>query len=103
MPTAYVYIRVATQRQIRHGHSPETQRETLARCYDFRLKDKGVPAVRGGGRGDQHVYLKVQTPTELSPKERELFEQLRLVSKRAPQPADKRDGFFDKVKEAFGG
>jgi len=42
MLTAYVYIRVATQRQIRHGHSPETQRETLARYCEFRLKDKGL-------------------------------------------------------------
>jgi molecular chaperone DnaJ len=68
----------------------------------FRLKDKGVPSVRGGGRGDQHVYVKVHTPTELSAKERELFEQLRTVSKRAPQPVDKREGFFDKVKEGLG-
>ena len=41
MPTAYVYIRGASRGQIRHGHSPETQRETLARYCEFRLKDHG--------------------------------------------------------------
>ncbi|MBV9120019.1 MAG: molecular chaperone DnaJ [Chloroflexi bacterium] len=70
----------------------------------MRLKDKGVPNLRGGGRGDQHVYVKVVTPTEISAKERELLEQLREVSKRQPQPHEnsKKEGFFDKVKEAFG-
>jgi molecular chaperone DnaJ len=70
----------------------------------FRLKDKGVPNLRGGGRGDQHVYVKVVTPTELSAKERELFEQLRSVSKRHPQPSEKSDkgSIFDKVKEGLG-
>jgi len=70
----------------------------------FRLKDKGVPNLRGGGRGDQHVYVKVMAPTELSPKERELLEELRAVSKKQPLPHEKADkgSIFDKVKEAFG-
>ena len=70
----------------------------------FRLKDKGVPNVRGAGRGDQHVYVKVVTPTDLSREERELFEQLRGVSKKQPQPNEKHEkgGIFDKVKEGLG-
>ncbi|MBV8086650.1 MAG: molecular chaperone DnaJ, partial [Chloroflexi bacterium] len=70
----------------------------------IRLKDKGVPNVRGGARGDEHVYVKVMTPTELSAKERELFEQLRNVSKKQPQPHDKDrgGGIFEKVKEGLG-
>ncbi|HLG71033.1 MAG TPA: molecular chaperone DnaJ [Chloroflexota bacterium] len=71
----------------------------------MRLKDKGVPNLRGGGRGDQHVYVKVVTPTDLSQRERELLEQLRDVSKKQPQPNEKHEkgGIFEKVKEAFGG
>jgi molecular chaperone DnaJ len=70
----------------------------------FRLRDKGVPHLRSAGRGDQHVYVKVVTPTSLSQKERELLEQLRQVSKK-PQADhhEKKEGFFDKVKEALGG
>ena len=69
----------------------------------FRLKDKGVPHLRGAGRGDQHVYVKVVTPTELSAKEREVLEQLKAVSKRQPQPHEKEKGgsIFDKVKEGL--
>src|SRR5579862_4442977 len=70
----------------------------------FRLRDKGVPHLRGAGRGDQHVYVKVVTPTGLSQKERELLEQLREVSKKPQfEYHDKKEGFFDKVKEALGG
>ncbi|HLQ31388.1 MAG TPA: molecular chaperone DnaJ [Chloroflexota bacterium] len=68
----------------------------------FRLKDKGVPHPRGAGRGDQHVYVKVVTPTDLSTTERELLEQLRAISKKPAAVYDKKDGFFEKVKEAFG-
>ncbi|HVA24623.1 MAG TPA: molecular chaperone DnaJ [Chloroflexota bacterium] len=70
----------------------------------FRLKDKGVPNVRGAGRGDQHVFVKVVTPTELNGKERELFEQLRGIAKKQPQPSEKHDksGIFEKVKEGLG-
>jgi molecular chaperone DnaJ len=70
----------------------------------FRLKDKGVPNVRGGGRGDQHVYVKVVTPTDLSREERELFEQLRGASKKPSQAHEKAEkgGIFDKVKEGLG-
>ena len=71
----------------------------------FRLKDRGVPHLRGSGRGDQHVLVKVVTPTDLSERERELFEELRHISKKAPQPHEKEKsgGIFEKVKEAFGG
>ena len=42
----------------------------------FRLKGKGVTHLRGGGRGDQMVYLKVLTPQSLNKRQRELLEEL---------------------------
>jgi molecular chaperone DnaJ len=42
----------------------------------FRLKDKGIPHLRGGGRGDQMVVLRVMTPESLSKEQRKLFEEL---------------------------
>jgi len=33
----------------------------------FRLKEKGVPHLRGMGRGDEYVAVRVSTPTNLSP------------------------------------
>jgi len=42
----------------------------------FKLKDKGIPHLRGGGCGDQLVILRVVTPESLSKEQRKLFEEL---------------------------
>ncbi len=38
------------------------------------LRKKGVSRLRGGGRGDLHVLVKVEIPRELTPEQRELLE-----------------------------
>lgn len=50
---------------------PGTQPGTL-----IRLHDKGVPHVRGAGRGDQYVKIQLKVPAHLSHKQKELFEAL---------------------------
>lgn len=50
---------------------PGTQPGTL-----IRLRGKGVPHVRGNGRGDQYVKVQLNVPTHLSRKQRELLEEL---------------------------
>ena len=42
----------------------------------FRLKDKGIPHLHRGGRGDQLVELLVVTPDSLTRQQRQLFEEL---------------------------
>ncbi len=42
----------------------------------FRLKNKGIPHLRGRGQGDQLVTLRVVTPESLTKKQRQLFEEL---------------------------
>ncbi len=42
----------------------------------FRLKDKGIPRLRGFGHGDELVVLRVVTPESLSKEQRRLFEEL---------------------------
>lgn len=42
----------------------------------FRLKDKGISHLRGGGRGDQLVTLLVVTPEKLTQRQRQLFQEL---------------------------
>ena len=42
----------------------------------IRLKGKGVTHLRGGGRGDILVHVRVLTPESLSRRQRELFEEL---------------------------
>jgi DnaJ-class molecular chaperone len=46
----------------------------------FRLRGKGVPPLRGGGRGDQYVMVKVVVPHPLNASAQELLRELaRLV------------------------
>ena len=51
----------------------------------FRLPGYGVPHVRGGGRGDQLVRVKVVTPKGLTAHERALFEELRQLRPQPPR------------------
>lgn len=68
----------------------------------FRLREKGVPDLRGGSRGDQIVTIQVVTPKKLSEDQRALFEELAssLGSDIQQQPNSK--GFFGRVKDALG-
>jgi molecular chaperone DnaJ len=66
----------------------------------LRLRGKGAPDLRGGGRGDQLVRVLVETPRKLSPRQRELLEEFARNSGEEVNPLSK--GFFDKVKEMLG-
>jgi molecular chaperone DnaJ len=63
----------------------------------YRLRGRGMPAVRGGGRGDLLATVHVVVPTKLSRKEREVLEQF---AELGGDRIDERS-FFDRVKEAF--
>jgi molecular chaperone DnaJ len=67
----------------------------------LRLRGKGMPRLRGSGRGDQVVRVLVWTPTKLSREEREAFERLRDVESEAPAPDVSEPGFWERVKRAF--
>ena len=41
----------------------------------LRLKGKGAPSLRGGGRGDLHIRIIVETPSNLSDEQLELLEK----------------------------
>jgi molecular chaperone DnaJ len=68
----------------------------------LRLKGKGLPAVRGYGRGDILIHVNVWTPKKLSKEEKSLLEKLKTSENFIPQPTKKeRGGFFQKVKDLF--
>ena len=66
----------------------------------FRLRGRGVPALSGGGRGDQHVRVLVETPSRLSKEQRELLERFAALSGEETQP--QASSFWSKVGELFG-
>ena len=73
----------------------------------FRFRGKGVPRLRSdgtnSGRGDQLVYVSVEVPTKLTDRQRELFEELASSLGAEVQPQRNGKGFFDRVKDMFGG
>ena len=66
----------------------------------LRLKGMGIPSVKSGQPGDQLVRVKVQIPTKLTLRERELLIALAQEGKISTEQGD-GDGLFDKVKNLF--
>lgn len=66
----------------------------------LRLRGKGVASIRGGGKGDLHVQVRVQTPTKLTKRQRELLAELAATAEVENKPEPR--SLFEKVKEIFG-
>jgi molecular chaperone DnaJ len=72
---------------------------------EYRVRGRGVPALRGFGKGDMVVRVTVVTPTRLSARERELFQELaELQSEGGARPKGgskkKRQGLFGRAGQA---
>jgi molecular chaperone DnaJ len=66
------------------------------------ITGKGVPHLRGSGRGDLLVRLHVVTPTKLTEEQRQLVEQLASVLGTPEVPRNGANGnLFDRIREAF--
>ena len=65
-----------------------------------KVKAQGMTMVRSEKRGDLFVKLRVETPVNLTARQKELLEEFRSVSKDDKcQPESK--SFFDKIKDLF--
>jgi len=71
----------------------------------LRLRGKGLPHLRGSGRGDMIVRVLVWTPTHLNADQERMFRQLAEVETAAPVDGSRNGdrGLWSKLKEAFGG
>lgn len=68
----------------------------------LRLKGKGMTALRSNSRGDMYIQVLVETPQNLSKKQRELLEEFEKASEKT-KSSPEADGFFQKMKDLFGG
>jgi len=66
----------------------------------FRLKGKGMPVMRQPQMGDLYIQVDVETPQNLTRRQRELLEEFERLSstENSPQSA----GFFSRFKDFFG-
>lgn len=67
----------------------------------LRLRGKGMPGIRGGGSGDLYIELAVETPVNLTARQKELLQEFDAIAEEQNNP-DNAD-FFSKVKKFWGG
>ena len=63
----------------------------------FRLRDKGMPVMRARQTGDLYIQVHVETPQNLTARQKELLEEFRAESSEANSPES--TGFFSRVRD----
>ena len=66
----------------------------------MRLKGKGMPALRGSGQGDLYLEIAVETPVNLTPRQRELLKEFETESQ---DNNPESEGFFEKLRRFWEG
>jgi molecular chaperone DnaJ len=69
----------------------------------FRLRGKGFSALRTAARGDMFIQVAVETPQNLTKRQRELLEEFETEGQQHTSGHPDSEGFFAKVKEFFDG
>lgn len=68
----------------------------------FRLRGKGIPSLRGFGKGDQLIRVKIEVPRRLNARQKKILREFAQVSGLdVPEQGDK--GLFDRLKDSLGG
>jgi molecular chaperone DnaJ len=67
--------------------------------HEFVLRQRGVPHLRGRGRGDLRARVRVQVPQKLSEREVELLTE--YAQGRSEPIHHSKDTFFNRIKSAF--
>jgi molecular chaperone DnaJ len=66
----------------------------------FRIRNKGVPVLNGHGKGDLYVEVRVQIPSKLTKRQKELLQELETTARIDNQPMMR--SLLGKVKDMFG-
>jgi molecular chaperone DnaJ len=69
----------------------------------LRIRGKGVPHLRGQGRGDLFVHLDVRTPTRLDAEQERMLREFARQRGEEVAELSKQGGFFSRVRDAFNG
>ena len=67
----------------------------------FCIKGKGIPYIRGNGKGDLYVTVDIEVPKKLNEKQKDILRQFDAAM--AGTGYDKKKSFLDRVKDAFNG
>ncbi len=67
----------------------------------FRLRGKGIKALRGSGFGDLLCHVIVETPVKLTETQKELLRQLEASTRGSDTHSPRAKTFMDKVRDFF--
>ncbi len=69
----------------------------------FRLRGKGFSVLRSAARGDMYIQVAVETPQNLTKRQRELLEEFEEEGAKHQKGSPEHEGFFAKVAAFFDG
>lgn len=81
--------------RVKYSISEGTQTGTV-----FRLKGKGIPFLRGNGRGDQYVKVNVEVPKKLTDKQKAILKE--FAEATGNDVHEQSRSFLEKMKDALG-
>lgn len=81
--------------KIKHNIPEGTQTGTV-----FKLKGKGIPHLRGAGKGDLLFKVNIEVPRKLNDRQKELLREFAAIS--GDELYEGRRTFFNKMKDALG-
>ncbi len=81
------------------GESPVKVPEGTQSGKQFRVRGKGMPVLRSRDVGDLYIQVRVETPQNLTRKQRDLLGEFEAESSNKTHPES--HGFFAKMKEFF--
>jgi molecular chaperone DnaJ len=90
-----------TVRTLDGGEAPVRIPEGVQSGHQLRLRGKGMPVLRSMEYGDLYIQASVETPQNLTRRQRELLAEFEAESSNKTQPES--SGFFAKMKEFFEG
>ncbi len=67
----------------------------------LRMRGKGIPSLRGGKRGDQHIKIYVEIPQKLNKVLKEKLQEFNDACEKDPKHHPMKDSFLKKTKQFF--
>jgi molecular chaperone DnaJ len=89
VPVTYAEAALGAKLQVPTPEGPVTLKVSAGSQdgRQLRIRGKGAPKLKGGGKGDVIARLRVFVPQKLNKKERELIEELQKASRENPREA----------------
>lgn len=102
MPITFVQAALGAELEVPtlDGRIRYTVPEGTQTASVFRIKGKGIPFIRGNGRGDHYIKVNIEVPKKLNEKQKDLLRK--FAEESGDDVHEQRKGFFDKMKDALG-